>query len=65
MVSNDNVPRPPDPADFVLELHALPSGWRTGPVQRLRALLKAALRGYGFRCTSVRPMQAEPDKEKL
>ena len=40
---------------YILELRAVPGNHRADPVQRLRALLKAALRGYGFRCLSARP----------
>ncbi len=41
---------------YVLILRAVPGHWRTGPVQRLRALLKVALRGFGFRAEIVRPV---------
>jgi len=43
------------PPVYILELRAVPGNHRADPVQRLRALLKAALRGYGFRCLSARP----------
>jgi hypothetical protein len=52
-----------DRLTFALELEPLPTGWRTPPEQRLRALLKAALRGYGLRCTAVKvvpPPEPEP-----
>jgi hypothetical protein len=43
------------PDAFVLELRPLTTGWRYPAEQRLRAALKALLRGYGLRCVSVRP----------
>jgi hypothetical protein len=42
-----------------LTLTPKPGNWRTPPLLRLRALLKAALRGYGWRCVSCRPVQPE------
>jgi hypothetical protein len=40
---------------YQLELVPVPGNWRTPPLLRFRALLKAALRGYGFRCVVARP----------
>ena len=40
------------PESYRIELTPLP-GWPTSGVQRLRALLKAAGRAYGLRCTSA------------
>jgi hypothetical protein len=39
---------------YFLELEPVPGNWRTEPLLRFRALLKAALRGYGLRCVSCR-----------
>lgn len=42
--------------EFVLRLRPLTSpGWSTPPEQRLRGLLKIALRRFGLRCTDARP----------
>jgi hypothetical protein len=41
---------------FILELRAVPGPWLAGPEQRLRALLKATLRCWGFRAVAVRPV---------
>jgi hypothetical protein len=49
-------PRPPEP-DVPLVLRPLP-GWGAPADQRLKRLLKAALRAYGFRtagCTDLLP----------
>ena len=43
--------------EFEITLRPVPGNWRTPPLLRLRALLKAALRGYGFRATVCRPVQ--------
>ncbi len=43
----------PERLVFHLALRPLAGNWRTGRIQMLRALLKAAKRAYGFRCVSV------------
>ena len=54
-------PSKPRPAPgYVLRLRPLATGWRVPPEQRLRALLKASLRGYGFVCVGCRPDTAPP-----
>ena len=50
----------PQRTEYHLELVAISGNWRTPPLLRLRALLKAALRGYGFRVTSCRPVASTP-----
>ena len=56
-----NPPTKPPPAPgYVLRLRPLATGWRIPPEQRLRALLKASLRGYGFVCTACHPDTASP-----
>jgi hypothetical protein len=56
----------PDRAVYSLELRGEPGNWRAPEVVRLRALLKTALRRFGFRCLSVspKPRPSEPDAEK-
>lgn len=49
---------------FYLELEAVPGNWRTPPLLRLRALLKAALRGYGLRCVVCREEVEDNKKQK-
>jgi hypothetical protein len=49
-----------DQPTFHLILRPTGNNWRVSPVQRLRALLKAALRSYGLRCVSAR--EAEPGR---
>jgi hypothetical protein len=46
---------------YVLTLKAIKS-WHTPAIVRLRAALKCLLRGWGLRCTSIKPEQpkAEP-----
>lgn len=54
----------PPPTRFLLELTAIP--WRNDdrePVHRLRALLKAILRGYGFRVTQAREIKQKTQNE--
>jgi hypothetical protein len=46
------------PPGYHLELKPASGNWRTPPLLRLRALLKAALRGYGMRCVSAVEHQA-------
>ena len=46
----------PERTEYLLILTPKPGNWRTPPLLRLRALLKAALRGYGFRATVCRPL---------
>ena len=43
--------------EFEIILRPVPGNWRTPLLLRLRALLKAALRGYGFRAVACRPVQ--------
>lgn len=53
---------------YTLILEPVAQGpWRTPPLLRLKALLKAALRGYGLRCTSAteHPAPATPDAPPL
>ena len=49
---------------YHLELEPAAGNWRTLPLLRLRASLKAALRAYGFKCTSAAehptPHKAKP-----
>jgi hypothetical protein len=42
----------PDNDTFTITLKAV-KGWHMQPIQRLRGLLKASLRGWGFRCTNI------------
>jgi hypothetical protein len=53
-----NTRRPKQP-EFVLQLRAIPGSWQAPPEQRLRGLLKVALRAFGFRCEVYRP-KSEP-----
>jgi len=46
--------------EFEITLRPIPGNWRTPPLLRLRALLKAALRAYGFRATVCRPVAPTP-----
>jgi hypothetical protein len=46
---------PSQPTAYTLTLRPLP-GWPTPGWQRLRALLKRALRSYGLRCTTCKPI---------
>lgn len=39
---------------YTLTLRVLSGCWRTSGIQRLRGLLKVALRGFGLRAESVR-----------
>jgi hypothetical protein len=48
---------------YYLELEPVPGNWRSPPLLRFRALLKAALRGYGFRCVVARPSTVTVDEE--
>ena len=50
----------PQRTEYLLILTPKPGNWRTPPLLRLRALLKAALRGYGFRATVCRPVAPDP-----
>ena len=50
----------PERIEFEITLRPVPGNWRTPPLLRLRALLKAALRGYGFRATVCRPVASTP-----
>jgi hypothetical protein len=45
---------------YHLELEPAPGNWRTPPLLRLRALLKAALRAYGLRAVIVSEHAAPP-----
>ena len=45
--------------EYELRLRAVPGPWRASPEQRLRGLLKFALRAFGFRCEACRP-RSEP-----
>jgi len=44
-----------NPTGYQLTLTPLAGKWSAPPVQRLRALLKRALRDYGLRCIQCRP----------
>ena len=50
---------------YLLELRAEPGRWQAPPISRLKRLLKAALRGYGFRATEIStdPIKPSPGKE--
>jgi hypothetical protein len=47
------------PTIYVLTLQAEPGAWKTQPWQRLRGLLKIALRGFGLRCVSCKESAAQ------
>jgi hypothetical protein len=44
---------------YELIIRANPGHWREKPIQRLKALLKALKRGYGFEAISVAPITEE------
>lgn len=47
---------------YILVLRPLPSdALHRTPEMRLRAALKALLRGYGLRCIEVRPVISKPE----
>lgn len=48
-----------DQTSYHLELRPVPGPWLAPPEQRLRRLLKVALRGFGFRCLACRPVTAQ------
>jgi hypothetical protein len=52
---NSALPHKPRQPAFILELRAIPGPWLAPPEQRLKGLLKAALRAFGFRCEVCRP----------
>jgi hypothetical protein len=53
----------PDPECYVLHLAPIPDDrLKRAPLARLRALLKAAKRGYGLRATLVKPSTAKEDQ---
>lgn len=52
----------PKAIEFLIRLRALPNDWQA-PEQRLRALLKRALRDYRLKCVDARP--AEPGNPSL
>lgn len=54
---------PEQPERFVLVLRPERGNWRFGPIARLRGLLKAALRGYGFRCVDIKVIEPGPKAE--
>lgn len=45
---------------YQLVIRAIPGNWRTHEIGRLKAVLKALKRGYGFECMSICPL-AEGD----
>jgi hypothetical protein len=52
-------PRPTAPPPcYVITLTPAAGPWLAPPVKRLARFLKAALRGYGLRCTDCREVQA-------
>ena len=57
---NDAPPHNTRQPAFTLELRAVPGHWRAAPEQRLKGLLKVALRAFGFRCEVCRASSAEP-----
>lgn len=53
------------PGDYLLRLRASPGNWLAPVERRLARLLKAMLRGYGFRCIDCRPTHSqEPANER-
>lgn len=53
-----------EPVGFVLVLKPIP-GWRTSPIQRLRASLKVLLRGFGLKCVHVTQHQPKKGESSL
>ena len=51
--------KPPEPETYILTLRPLPSP--TPSVQRLRLLLKIALRAFAFKAERVTPVGRRPD----
>ncbi len=49
--------------EFELRLRAVAGHWQAAPIQRLRGLLKVALRGFGFRCEICRPVPPVEPRE--
>ena len=50
----------PHSFEFELRLRPVPGNWSTPAVQRLRILLKVALRGFGLRAVECRPVLLAP-----
>lgn len=48
---------------FILELRSVPDRSGVPPIVRLRRLLKASLRGYGFRATLIEPASGKQPAE--
>jgi len=55
--------KPNDPTTYTLTLRALPGNWQSGPERRLRALLKAILRCWGFRVTDIKVPNGTPQDQ--
>jgi hypothetical protein len=53
-----------EPLVVTITLIAIPGAWQAPAIVRLRRLLKAALRGYGFRCTDCRPVTPTNNQAK-
>ena len=45
----------PEATIIVLHVRPAPGHWQAPPMRRLARLLKAMLRGYGWRCVTCRP----------
>lgn len=43
----------PEAEAFTITFRAVRGSWPTAPIQRLRGLLKVALRGFGFWCEDI------------
>jgi hypothetical protein len=52
-----------DAEEFTITLKPLP-GWRTTPIQRLRAALKLLLRSYGMRAVTVTETNNKKEKNE-
>jgi hypothetical protein len=46
--------------EYVITFRPVPGNWLAGPEYRLRGLLKASLRAFGFRCTVIKPSRLPP-----
>lgn len=54
----------PEQLQYAMTLCPVAGAWQTPPWQRLRGLLKAALRGYGLRVVAVKPLPPQDTKEQ-
>jgi hypothetical protein len=51
-----------EPERYFLTIEAMRGNWLANPTQRLRRILKALARGYGFRCVHCAPAPVQDRK---